>query len=52
VALTVFYFSAAPIIKLVGLIDPYDKVQLARRKKEVLTFIRHALFLKHEAGLG
>jgi TetR/AcrR family transcriptional regulator len=49
VALTVFYFSAAPVLKVLGHTDPYSKAQLARRKKEVLTFIRHALLRNHEA---
>ena len=44
VALTVFYFSAAPVLKVVGFKDPYNKAQLARRKKEVLEFISRALF--------
>src|SRR5712692_3195188 len=34
-ALTVFYFSSAPIVRLVGHIDPYSKAHLARRKEEV-----------------
>ncbi len=49
VALTVFYFSAAPILKAASHVDPYDPVQLARRKKEVLAFIRRALFRNPEA---
>lgn len=51
VALTVFYFSAAPMLKAVGTIkDPYKKVQLAKRKTEVLNFIRRALFQDSGAG--
>ncbi len=49
VALTVFYFSAAPVIKVVGGQDPYSQENLARRKQEVLKFIRHALFNHPEA---
>ena len=48
-ALTSFYFGAAPILRVASRIDPYDEAQLARRKKEVLTFIRHALFRNPEA---
>ncbi len=49
VALTVFYFSAAPIVKVVGHIDPYGEANLKRRKEEVLNFIRYGLFRKPEA---
>jgi TetR/AcrR family transcriptional regulator len=51
VALTVFYFSAAPVLKAAGIIDdPYRKSQLARRKKEVLNFASRALFRNPGAG--
>jgi len=50
VALTVFYFSAAPVLKVVGFKDPYGKAQLARRKKEVLNFVRRALFKDRGTG--
>jgi TetR/AcrR family transcriptional regulator len=43
-ALIVFYFSAAPMMQLIGYADPYAGANLKRRKEEVLTFIRHALF--------
>lgn len=49
VALTVFYFSAAPVVKAVSRKDPYEESNLARRKEEVLKFIRHGLFRKPEA---
>ena len=50
VALNVFYFSAAPVLKAAGIInDPYRKSQLARRKKEVLNFAHRALFTNREA---
>ncbi|TAM81483.1 MAG: TetR/AcrR family transcriptional regulator [Acidobacteria bacterium] len=50
VALTVFYFSAAPVLKAAGIIeDPYRKSQLARRKQEVLSFARRALFTNRGA---
>lgn len=51
VALTVFYFSAAPIVRVVSHIDPYEEANLKRRKQEVLNFIRHGLFRKPEASL-
>ncbi|MDD5544786.1 MAG: TetR/AcrR family transcriptional regulator [Acidobacteriia bacterium] len=43
-ALTVFYFNAAPMIRLIGGFDPYQKDAQERRKQEVLKFIRYALF--------
>jgi TetR/AcrR family transcriptional regulator len=51
VALTVFYFAAAPVLKAAGIIDdPYRKSQLAKRKQEVLNFARRALFTNRGAG--
>jgi TetR/AcrR family transcriptional regulator len=49
VGLTVFYFSAAPVLKALRNIDPYQKAQLAERKQEVLKFIRYGLF-RHPEG--
>lgn len=43
-ALIVFYFSTAPMLKLIGHADPYAAASLKRRKLEVIDFIRHALF--------
>jgi TetR/AcrR family transcriptional regulator len=48
VSLIVFYFSAAPVLRVLGHADAYTHVNLARRKREVLSFIRHGLFV--EAG--
>jgi len=45
VALIVFYFSAAPVLQMMGRADAYAATNLKRRKQEVLDFIRHALFL-------
>lgn len=45
VSMIVFYFSAAPVMQLMGHADPYSKAALKRRKHEVLEFIRHGLFL-------
>lgn len=49
VALTVFYFNAAPMARKIGNIDVFDPAQQAHRKKEVLKFVRHALFRNPEA---
>ena len=45
VALIVFYFSAAPVLQMLGHADAYAPTSLKRRKQEVLDFIRHALFV-------
>lgn len=45
VALIVFYFSAAPVLQMLGHADAYAATNLKRRKQEVLDFIRHALFV-------
>jgi TetR/AcrR family transcriptional regulator len=45
VALIVFYFSAAPVLQLLGHADAYNPANLKRRKREVLDFIRHGLFV-------
>jgi TetR/AcrR family transcriptional regulator len=49
VALTVFYFNAAPMARRMGNIDVFDPAEQARRKEEVLKFIRFALFTDPEA---
>ena len=46
IALIVFYFSAAPVLQLLGHADAYSQAHLKRRKQEVLDFIRHGLFLE------
>ncbi len=51
-ALTVFYFTSAPIARRVGGIDVFDRTEQAQRKREVLRFIRYALFKDPEAGEG
>jgi len=43
-SLIVFYFSAAPVLQLLGHSDAYSAAKLKRRKQEVLDFIRHGLF--------
>jgi len=52
VALISFYFSSAPILSAITHTDPYAKAHLARRKEEVLKFIRYALFKKREERLA
>jgi TetR/AcrR family transcriptional regulator len=44
-ALIVFYFSAARVLQLFDHADAYSKANLRRRKREVLEFIRHGLFV-------
>ncbi len=44
VALIVFYFSAAPVLQMLGHSGAYAEASLKRRKQEVLEFIRHGLF--------
>ena len=52
VALIVFYFSAAPVLQMLGHSGAYTEANLQRRKAEVLAFIRHALFRHPEASLA
>jgi AcrR family transcriptional regulator len=47
-SLVVFYFSSAPVLRLIGHSDPYTARNVARRKREVRDFIRHGLFNKPE----
>ncbi len=51
VALTVFYFNAAPMIRLVSGQDPFTTANMRRRKAEVLKFIRYALLTNPEAAV-
>jgi TetR/AcrR family transcriptional regulator len=51
VALVVFYFTAAPVLRQMGHPDPCNKANLKRRRQEVLDFIRHGLFANPEAPL-
>jgi len=45
VSLIIFYFSAAPVLRLLGHQDAYSAPSLKKRKQEVLDFIRHGLFV-------
>jgi TetR/AcrR family transcriptional regulator len=47
--LAAHYFNIAPAFRLVTGQDPYSKANLAKRKAEVLKFIRFALFRDPEA---
>ncbi len=49
VSLIVFYFSSASVLRAVSGIDPYAKGNVERRKKEVLRFVRYALFMNPES---
>lgn len=44
IALVVFYFSAAPVLELLGHTDAYSESNLRRRKHEVIEFIKFGLF--------
>ena len=50
-ALVVFFFSAAPMLKLMGYASPYAEASLKRRKQAVLDFIRRGLFTHPDAPL-
>jgi TetR/AcrR family transcriptional regulator len=52
VSLIVFYFSAAPVLELLGQRNAYSAGNLRVRKREVLDFIRHALFVNPEAPMS
>lgn len=52
ISLIVFYFSAAPVLKLMGRSDAYSPANLKRRKNEVLDFIRHGLFTDPDFDLN
>jgi TetR/AcrR family transcriptional regulator len=49
IALTNFYFLMAPLFSKVAHVDLYSRAQLARRKKEILEFVRYSLFKNPEA---
>jgi len=52
VGLIVFYFSAAPMVRCIAHIDPFDKANLRKRKREVLDFVRFGIFRNPEAKLS
>jgi TetR/AcrR family transcriptional regulator len=51
VSLIVFYFSAAPVMPMLGRPDAFHEAILRRRKQEVLDFIRHGLFTNPQTPL-
>ena len=50
VALIVFYFSAEPVLRMLGYPDPYSEQNLKLRKQEVLDFINQGMFTKPESS--
>jgi TetR/AcrR family transcriptional regulator len=48
--LTAHYFNIAPAYRVITGQDPYSRANLAKRKAEVLKFIRYALFRHPEGG--
>jgi TetR/AcrR family transcriptional regulator len=52
VALIVFYFSVSPMVRMLGHADAYSAADLARRKAQVLDFVRHGLFANPEANIA
>jgi TetR/AcrR family transcriptional regulator len=51
VSLITFYFSSASVLRAVSGEDPYTKANVGRRKKEVLKFVRYAIFTDPESGV-
>lgn len=45
VGIVVFYFSTAPAMRTLQKVDPLSKERIAERRKFVLEFVSHALFL-------
>ena len=52
VAIIVFYFSAAPVIKALMQQDPLTPERIAERRAFVLDFVSAALFTQPEPGKG
>lgn len=52
VSLIVFFFSAAPVLHLMGWTDAYSEANLKRRKQEVFDFVRHSLFVDPNVSLS
>jgi TetR/AcrR family transcriptional regulator len=50
VALIVFYFSAEPVLRMLGYPDPYSDRNLKLRKQEVLDFINQGLFADSDSS--
>ncbi len=52
VGLNVFYFSTAPVMRLVTRSDPYSAANLKHRKDEVIEFVRYGLFRDPEGPVS
>jgi TetR/AcrR family transcriptional regulator len=52
IALIVFYFSVSPMVRMLGHADAYSAADLARRKTQVLDFVRHGLFANPEETIA
>src|SRR5438552_267727 len=50
ISVVVFYFTSAPIIKVMTGADPMSPGHLAERRAAVIDFISHALFVPHKGG--
>jgi TetR/AcrR family transcriptional regulator len=50
-ALTVLYFNAAPVIRVVSGQDPFSPANMRKRKAEVLKFVRYVLLTDPEAAV-
>jgi TetR/AcrR family transcriptional regulator len=48
VSVVVFFFSIAPVLRAVMGIDPYTRANVEKRRREVLKFVRYALFKNAE----
>jgi TetR/AcrR family transcriptional regulator len=48
VGVTVFYFSAAPIVRVLRGVEPFEAENLRQRKEHVLELVRYGLFQKPE----
>jgi hypothetical protein len=52
VALVIFYFASAPVMKAVSGVDPLSSERLAERRAAVLDFVSAALFRRVESAGG
>jgi hypothetical protein len=52
VALVVFYFTGAPILKAAAGFDPLAPERLSQRRAAVLDFVSAALFRREQPGSG
>ena len=52
ISLIVFYFSAVPVLQLLGHSNAHSPKNLKLRKREVQDFIRHALFTHPNASIS